>query len=97
MVKWKQGMRGLSHFNLSQWVRYLLLYENYQHLRELKPPFFLDIENFTEVYERISSVASVSLSKGTKEKSNFSLPSSINCKMWRDWKAHYFQTEMDKA
>ena len=43
--------------------------------------FFLDIENFTAVYERTLSVASVSLSKGTKEKSNFSLPSSINCKM----------------
>ena len=27
--------------------------------------FFLDIENLTEVYERTSSVASVSLSKGT--------------------------------
>ena len=57
------------------------MYENYQHLRELQPPsFFLDIENLTEVYERTSSVASVSLSKGTEEKSNFSLALSVNCK-----------------
>ena len=55
-------------------MRNLFLYENYQHLRELQPPsFFLDIENFTAVYERTLSVASVSLSKDTKEKSNFSL------------------------
>ena len=85
MVKWKQGMRGLSHFHLSQWVRNILLYENYQHLIELQlPSFFLDIENLTEVYERTSNVASVPLSKGTEEKSNFSLALSVNCKGWRD-------------
>ena len=57
------------------------MYENYQHLIELQlPSFFLDIENLTEVYERTSSVASVSLSKGTEEKSNFSLAFSVNCK-----------------
>ena len=40
--------------------------------------FFLDIGNFTAVYERTSSVASVTLSKGIlKEKSNFSLALSI--------------------
>ena len=39
--------------------------------------FFLDIDNFTAVYERTSSVASVTLSKGIKEKPNFSLALSI--------------------
>ena len=74
-------MRGLSHFHLSQRVRNLLVYENYQYLIELElPSFFLDIENLTEAYERTSSVASVSLSKGTEEKSNFSLALSVNCK-----------------
>ena len=39
--------------------------------------FFLDVGNFTAVYERTSSVASVTLSEGIKEKSNFSLALSI--------------------
>ena len=39
--------------------------------------FFLDVSNFTAVYERTSSVASVTLSESIKEKSNFSLALSI--------------------